>query len=702
MNSWRTGRLLTLSICIVLIWGGHAGSQEPQQAEVLLQAALNKQVVEGDLEEAIRMYEDIVARFASNRPIAAKALVQMGRCYEKLGNEKAREAYERVVREYADQSESVADARARLALLEQALSHPEEQGPTFRQIWADTPDAFFVGAPSPDGRYLSYVDWEGFGNLGVRDLVTGENRLLTNIDSWDAGEMAYHSVFSPDSRQLVYTWQNKEGNGELRIIGIEGGATRVLYTGVGWPFPASWSSDGKHILAWLNQPETVDIVLVTVEDGSVRKLKSPPTSPGFESMRMSLSPDGQYIAYNYAPREDSENQDIFLLAADGSRQIPLVEHPADDVVLGWEPGGKRVLFKSDRTGSADIWDIQVVGGKPQGDSRLVRPAMGNIFPLGLTPEGALYYGLHSGWSDIFTAELDPETGEVLSEPVKAVEQYEGYNSAPDWSPDGQYLVCRSSKGEGVGWGAALLIRSSLTEEIRELIPKRVGGLNFHFLRWSPDGHSVLGVGSDEKGQYGALWAIDVQTGDAEIIARPDDPNGAIFQPNWSPDGRAVFYSQRFGGARRIIRHEIETGVKEELLSYSPSSAISDIIRHLTLSPDGKQLAFLADDTVKLISATGGEPRELIQVNDVHTIAWTRDGRYILYGKTGEDSKDMVELWRISANGGESQKLELAMSNLMHLRVHPDGRRIAFTASQQPAKSEVWVMENFLPPLEENQ
>jgi hypothetical protein len=32
-----------------------------------------------------------------------------------------------------------------------------------------------------------------------------------------------------------------------------------------------------------------------------------------------------------------------------------------------------------------------------------------------------------------------------------------------------------------------------------------------------------------------------------------------------------------------------------------------------------------------------------------------------------------------------------------MRVHPDGRRIAFTADE-PTRSEVWVMENFLPAL----
>jgi Tol biopolymer transport system component len=78
------------------------------------------------------------------------------------------------------------------------------------------------------------------------------------------------------------------------------------------------------------------------------------------------------------------------------------------------------------------------------------------------------------------------------------------------------------------------------------------------------------------------------------------------------------------------------------------------------------------------------------------MAWTADGKNILYGKLQEGSKDVVELWCIPAAGGEPQKLGLAMSLLLHLRVSPDGKNIAFTGSEQPAKSEVWVMENFLP------
>src|SRR6266542_676142 len=81
--------------------------------ESMLGAAMHQEEVQGDLKGAIAAYQKVVAAKGVSRKTAAEALVRMGQCYEKLGDTESRKAYERVVREFADQKEAVAMARAR-------------------------------------------------------------------------------------------------------------------------------------------------------------------------------------------------------------------------------------------------------------------------------------------------------------------------------------------------------------------------------------------------------------------------------------------------------------------------------------------------------------------------------------------------------------------------------------------------------------
>ncbi len=62
----------------------------------------------GNLEEAIKLYQRVAKEFASDRPLAAKALVQAAHCYELLGQDKQDKAvklYEQVTRDFGDQRE---------------------------------------------------------------------------------------------------------------------------------------------------------------------------------------------------------------------------------------------------------------------------------------------------------------------------------------------------------------------------------------------------------------------------------------------------------------------------------------------------------------------------------------------------------------------------------------------------------------------
>src|SRR5438552_5843814 len=81
-------------------------AQTSRTAEVQFKAAQHKEQVEGDLKGAIEQYKKLAEN--KDRAIAAKALIHMAECYQKLGDAQARTIFEQVVREFADQKEEVA------------------------------------------------------------------------------------------------------------------------------------------------------------------------------------------------------------------------------------------------------------------------------------------------------------------------------------------------------------------------------------------------------------------------------------------------------------------------------------------------------------------------------------------------------------------------------------------------------------------
>jgi len=103
---------------LLLCVGLHAADS----SEVALRAAIQKEVVDGDLGGAIRMYEAIAE--GGNPATAAQALLRMGRCYERLGDPEARKVYQRVLTQFAGQKEAAQEARDRIAALPDAQDKP--------------------------------------------------------------------------------------------------------------------------------------------------------------------------------------------------------------------------------------------------------------------------------------------------------------------------------------------------------------------------------------------------------------------------------------------------------------------------------------------------------------------------------------------------------------------------------------------------
>jgi hypothetical protein len=112
--------MLTLLMTVSLT----AIAASSQTALELYQRALVQEQGAGNLPEAIELYQQAAKAAASDRGLAARALMRAAGSHEKLGLPAATELYTEVIRTYPEQREQVALAQARLA----ALRRPAPRG----------------------------------------------------------------------------------------------------------------------------------------------------------------------------------------------------------------------------------------------------------------------------------------------------------------------------------------------------------------------------------------------------------------------------------------------------------------------------------------------------------------------------------------------------------------------------------------------
>ena len=362
------------------------------------------------------------------------------------------------------------------------------------------------------------------------------------------------------------------------------------------------------------------------------------------------------------------------------------------------PGSDAVLFASNRTGTQDAWALRVADGKPQGEPVLVRKDIGQISPMGFSSRGAFYYSLGVSVVDVFEASLDLAKGTVVDPPKKVVQRVAGTSHSAEWSPDGKFLAYVSERQAGSPPQSSyvLCIRSGQTGEERE-VPLPIDA--FWRMRWSADGRSVFATVSDKKNQ--GLFRIDIQTGAKTQLARSGWSDSLIKDLAVSPDGKSVYYAnfQWIKKLVTIVRHDLETGQEQEVYRKAAPPDVGG----MAVSPDGKSLSFSTADSIasrthviRIIPAAGGDARDLLHglLKTFASYTWTPDGKALLViNRAAGSANERRELWQVDSAGGEPKKINMGME-LRGLHLHPDGRRIVFTAGT--SAQEVWVMENFLP------
>jgi Tol biopolymer transport system component len=693
-------------LLLVILFGAALSAvsppQQPSTAEELLGAALHQEEVEGNLEAAVSLYRKFLDSHPKDRALAARAQFRLGVCYETLGREQARKAYEAVIREYADQTEFVARARERLA----ALPRSGGAGSVSRMTLRRVPELDVCAKPSPDGKYMSQPDWKT-GNLAILEVATGAKRLLTKDGSWgEQSRYAEWSAWSGDSKRIAFTWNisdAKESRGEVRIVSPDGDSPprTIGIPGSTYSWPVGFSPDGSRILSNLQVSRgSSQLALISVSNNEVEML-----SLNFGAGRWleyQFTDAGGSILYSYPSDGTAAPHDIYSRNLRTGETTAIVEHPAEDLLVGVLPGTDWLLFASDRRGRLDLWGVPFRHNRADGPPMLIKQGIGRFFPLGFTNDGRYYYATLSVTDDVFLADFDPLSGRMIGEPRKVRSKWEGANMGPSFSPDGESLAYVTKRGPMPipTHAADSLVVQSLRDKGAD--PLVVGFDEFHLNSvhgpcWNADGRSMVLAGwqRDEMG----LFRVDLPAlRKTSIYSAPR--GSSIAGHECASSGDFIYLISRGTGLPDIVARIDSDGRNERELFRAPEG---QRIRSLALSPDDKVLSLIVHldrdrRALLVMPSEGGTSRRIHEFAQrtgggvSHT--WSPDGKWIYY-IVKEEEDWTWGIHRIPAEGGDtSETVYKGKGPFFALRFHLNGRMLAFTGrSGASTESEVWVIEH---------
>ncbi|MES2521385.1 MAG: protein kinase [Gemmatimonadota bacterium] len=338
-----------------------------------------------------------------------------------------------------------------------------------------------------------------------------------------------------------------------------------------------------------------------------------------------ISPDGALVAFAAGA---TTGMQIFVRQVSGGRALQLTSDSAgNNRWPRWSPDGTRVAYQS-RDG---IYVVPALGGAP----RLVARVR--------------------------------TTGGDLAAEVTSVQGL-------DWSPDGERLAYMT-RGESL-----FVVGADGGSPTALPVP-----IDAHAPAWSPDGKQIaLSVGNPmfvfgtayfANVGTATLWLVPVDGGAPRQVTsgRAMDES-----PQWSPDGRALYFTSDRGGGRDVYRLRLRDATEPERVTTGLDA------HTITLSRDGRRLAYsrlrsstnvwsMAIPTLgamvadRMTAVTTGS--QIIEQVDV-----SRDGRWLVFDS---DRNGNADIFKQAVAGGEPVQLTTDSAGDFSPVWSPDGTRVAF-------------------------
>ena len=208
------------------------------------------------------------------------------------------------------------------------------------------------------------------------------------------------------------------------------------------------------------------------------------------------------------------------------------------------------------------------------------------------------------------------------------------------------------------------------------------------LTWSPDADELIVVDSPgDSGQASrfSLYGLRISSGRKRRLTLP--PEGMDdMQPVFSPDGRELAFLRRQGALYQF--HVLDTvGGRTRQLAAEPG------VEGLAWSTDGRSLIFCTDASpprrVQVLSQAGGKPRPAYFQfgSEVRSLVLSPPAGRMAFVHEQEDKN----IWALTKGDGALRRLIASTRADEDPSISRDGRKIAFTSNRTGAY-EIWVCE----------
>ena len=414
---------------------------------------------------------------------------------------------------------------------------------------------------SPDGRWLAFndvVEGELVHRIILLDARTGARRTLTQPPASIWGD--YDPAFSPDGRFVAFARAFSEGLQDLFVVPVEGGAERRLTSEGRNIYGHTWMPDGRHLLLASNRGGTYDLVRVSAVGGAPEPVLAGP----HHLVNPSLSRAGRRLVYELRTYETN----LWLHDRADSTTSPLITSTRWDMYPSFSPGGMRLAFVSDRSGSYELWVAQHDGTSPV---RLTSFEDAFVSTPRWSPDGRFlaFDARREGHADIYV--IDAEGGRPRRLTTAPSDEL-----APSWSPDGRHLFFGSNR-DGTWQIWRLAVAGG------EAAPVTQNG-GFAAVA-SPDGQMLYYTKFMQPG----LWRRPLPDGDEERVLDDLDPGD---WGNWVVHEEGIFHVRRAPRAH-VALYDVDADTTTRLFDLPRVLPAHDIL--FDVSPDGQHVLYAQID-----------------------------------------------------------------------------------------------------------